>query len=105
MIGTASPFSIACICAAESSIVVSFTAKSLWTQDRCLCSSSCGLALVVFSKAPEPFMTLYGTSALCLVADHRKEEHIAFALMVSLAMIVLHILLKRMPERCFPKQD
>jgi len=36
-------------------------------------------------------MTLYGTFALCLVADHRKEEHIAFALMIPLVMLMGHV--------------
>src|SRR5215470_2546648 len=35
----------------------------------------------------------------------RKEQDILLPLMISLVMIVLHILLKRMPEGGFPKQD
>src|SRR5215471_15811977 len=105
MIGTASPFSIACICAAESSIVVSFTATSLWTQGRRLGPSSCGIALIVFEKAPEPFMTVYGAFARCLMVVHRQEEHIASALMIPLVMIVGHVSTQGMQQRRFPKQD
>jgi len=38
-------------------------------------------------------MTLEWTLTRRVLADRRKEQHIALALMISLVMIVLHILL------------
>ena len=49
--------------------------------------------------------TLHWTFALWLLADCRKEQHIAFALMIALVMKMRPILRQRMAERRFPKQD
>jgi hypothetical protein len=67
--------------------------------------NSCGVALVVFQKPTEPFATLYWTFTLCVLAGHRKEQHVALPLMIPLVMKMLHVLRQRMAERRFPKQD
>jgi hypothetical protein len=48
--------------------------------------NSCGLALIVFQQSSKPFTTLHGAFALCVLADRRKEQHIALTLMVPLVM-------------------
>ncbi len=68
-------------------------------------TASCGFTLVVFEEAPEPFATLYWAFPLWGWADHRKEEHVALALMIPLVMKMCHILRQRMAERPFPEQD
>ena len=67
--------------------------------------NACGLAHVVFQEPPESFTTLHWTWTFWVVADHRKEEHVAFALMMPLVMNMLHVLRQRMAERRFPTQD
>jgi len=47
------------------------------------------------SGAPEPFTTLHGTWTFWVLANRRKEEHVAFALMIALVMKMLHILRQR----------
>jgi len=42
---------------------------------------------------------------LSSVVDRRKEQHVAFALMIPLVMKMLHVLRQRMAERRFSKQD
>src|SRR5262245_30612858 len=37
-------------------------------------------------EAPEPFATLYWTFTLCVLADHRKEQHVALPLMIPLVV-------------------
>ena len=61
--------------------------------------------LVVFQESPEPFATPNRAFPLCVMADCRKEQHIALALMIPLGMKMLDILRQRMAERRFPKQD
>src|SRR5712691_3621120 len=68
--------------------------------------NSCGLVRIVFQESPEPFTTLDRTlTRRVLMTDHRKEQHVAFALMIPLVMIMLHILGQGMAERRFPEQD
>ena len=54
--------------------------------------NSCGFARVVFQESPEPFTTLNGTCTLWVLADHRREERVALALMIPLVMKMLHVL-------------
>src|SRR6266446_10769851 len=44
------------------------------------------------SGAPEPFATLHRALTLCVLADGRKEQYVALALMVPLVMNMLHVL-------------
>jgi hypothetical protein len=67
--------------------------------------NSCGRALIVFQEPPKPFTALYRAFALCLLAACRKEQDIPLPLMIALVMIVLHVLIKRVAERRFPKED
>ncbi len=67
--------------------------------------NSCGLAHVVFQGPPEPCTTRHGTWTFWVLADRRKEEHVAFALMIPLVMKMRDILRQRMAERRFPKED
>ena len=60
--------------------------------------NSCGLTRVVFEESPKPFAALYGALTLCILADWRKEQHVALALMIPLMMKMLHILRQRMAE-------
>src|SRR5713226_7723131 len=48
--------------------------------------NSCGFARIVFQEPPEPFTALNRAFALWVLADHRKEQHVALALMISLVM-------------------
>ena len=50
--------------------------------------NSCGFARVVFQEPPEPFTTLNRACTLCVLADRRKEQHVALALMIPLVMIM-----------------
>jgi len=50
-------------------------------------------------------MTLNGTCTFCVVADWRKEEHVALALMIPFMVKMLHMLRQRIVERRFPKED
>jgi len=75
------------------------TIYSVWSKN------SCGFARVVFQEPPEPFTTLHRALALCVLADRRKEQNIALALMIPLVMKMRDILPQRMAERRFPKQD
>src|SRR2546426_258852 len=67
--------------------------------------NSCGFARVVFQEPPEPFMTPHRAFTCCVLADRRKEQDIALALMIPLVMKMCDILRQRMTERGFPKQD
>ncbi len=51
--------------------------------------NSCGFTLVVFEEAPKSFATLNRALTLWGLADSRKEQHVAFSLMISLVMINL----------------
>src|SRR6266705_2981089 len=68
-------------------------------------NNSCGVACVVFQEPPKPFATLHRALTLCVLADCRKEQHVALALVLPLVMKMRHILRQRMAERRFPKQD
>ena len=57
-----------------------------------------GVARVVFQEPAKPFTALYWTLTHRVRADRRKEQPIALALMIPLAMIVCHILVERMPQ-------
>jgi len=48
--------------------------------------NSCGFAHVVFQEPSEPFTTLYRALTRCVLADRRKEQHVALALMIPLVM-------------------
>src|SRR6266700_4573272 len=54
--------------------------------------NSCSFTCVVFQEPSEPLTTLNGTCTFCVLADWRKEEHIALALMIALVMKMLHVL-------------
>ena len=43
-------------------------------------------------------MTLNGTCTFCVMADWRKEAHVALALMIALVMKMLHVVSQRMAE-------
>ncbi len=60
--------------------------------------NSCSFTCVVFQEPSEPLTTLNGTCTFCVLADWRKEEHIALALMIALVMKMLHVLCQCMPE-------
>src|SRR2546425_2450824 len=66
---------------------------------------SCRVVVVVFQQPAQPFTALNRACALCVVADRRKEQHIALALMIPLVMKMRHVLCQHMPERRFPKQN
>ena len=66
--------------------------------------NSCGFTLVVFEEAPKPFTTPNQAFTYCVLADRRKEQHVALALMISLVMIMRHILRQHMVERRFPTE-
>src|SRR2546427_5038079 len=68
-------------------------------------TASCGFTLVVFEEAPEPFATLYWAFPLWGWADHRKEEHVALALMIRLVMKMRHVFCKCTAEGALAKQD
>ena len=53
-------------------------------------------ALVVFEEASKPFTTPHRACTLWVLTDRRKEEHVALALMIPLAMVMLHILMEGM---------
>src|SRR5213596_3292439 len=67
--------------------------------------NSCGFARVVFQQPPKPFATLRRTLPLCVLADGRKEQHVALLLVIPLMMIMCHILRQCMVERRFSKED
>ena len=50
-------------------------------------------------------MTLDGTLTHRVLADRRKEQHVALALMSPLVMRMCHLLRQRRAERRFPKQN
>ena len=50
-------------------------------------------------------MTLDWTLTHRVLADRRKEQHVALALMMPLVMIMCHRLRQRRAERRFPKQN
>jgi len=58
--------------------------------------NSCGFARVVFQESPEPFATLYRACTLAVLADRRKEQDVALALVIPLVMKMRHILRQRM---------
>ena len=61
--------------------------------------NSCGFTLVVFEEASKPFTTSNGAYTFRVLADGRKEQHIALALVIALVMIMLHILVEGLPYR------
>src|SRR5712691_8535170 len=75
------------------------TCETVWSKN------SCGFTRVVFQQSPEPFTTLKWACTLCVLADCRKEQHVALALVIPLVMKMRHVLRQRMAERRFPKQD
>ena len=53
--------------------------------------NSCGLPLVVFQQPAKPLTTLQRAYTYRVLADWRKEEHVALALMIALVMKMLHV--------------
>jgi hypothetical protein len=56
--------------------------NAVWSKN------SCGFTHVVFQKPSEPFATLHRALTLCVLADGRKEQHIALTLVIALMMIM-----------------
>src|SRR6516225_8653643 len=97
---------MACICAADSSIIVFLTADSSLGLAMCAHPSiSCRVPLVVFQEPSEAFTTPHRTCVRFVLVDGRKEQHVALPLMIALVMKVCHILRQRMAERRFPKEN
>src|SRR5436190_23766765 len=67
--------------------------------------NSCGVARVVFQEPSEPFATLHRAFALRALADRRKEQGVALALMISLVMIMLYVFIDGATQGCFSKQN
>src|SRR2546427_5889033 len=70
-----------------------------------LVKHSCGLARVVFQEPAEPLTTLHRACPWMLLAGGWKEQDIPLPLMIALVMIMRHILVERMLEGRFTKQD
>ena len=68
-------------------------------------TSLCSFAIVVFQQSAEPFVTLDRFVALSRLAEHRKEHHIALALMRTFLMKMDDVLFESMAQRTFPKQN
>jgi ABC-type sulfate transport system permease component len=66
---------------------------------------SCGLAVVVLEQPTKPLPAAKATLSALRVAGRWEQDDVALALMIALVMIMLHILVARMPERRFSKQD
>ena len=75
------------------------------TSDPVWSRNSCGFTRIEFQQPAQPFTALNEACTICVLAERRKEQDIALPLMISLVVIVLHILVERMPERGFPKED
>ena len=67
--------------------------------------NTCGFAFVVFQETPKPFATSNRAFICCVLADRRKEEHVALALMISLVMIMRRVFIEDAIQRHFPKQN
>jgi hypothetical protein len=76
----------------EVPVAVGALTDLVWSKN------SCGLALIIFQQSSEPFATLNGTCTFWILADFRKEEHVALALMIALVKQMRHILRQRMAE-------
>ena len=77
---------------ATSQFSVPLLHKPVWSKN------SCGFVRVVFQEPPEPFTTLNRPLALRVLTDRRKEEHVAFTLVIPLVMKMRHILRQHMAE-------
>jgi hypothetical protein len=75
----------------------------MWRNGAAAYPSGC-LAVIVAQKSTESFATLYGLFTRRL-RHLRKQQHIAFALVVSLRVIVRKIILQRSPHAAFTKQN
>jgi len=64
--------------------------------------NSCGFTLVVFQEPPEPFATLHRAYTRLILADSRKEQHVAPLLVGMFFMIMGDIRYERMPQGGFP---
>ena len=60
--------------------------------------NSCGFTFVVFEESPKPFTTPNWACTCCILADRRKEQHIALAMMIPFVMEMLHVLCQCMAE-------
>jgi hypothetical protein len=60
---------------------------------------------VVFQEASEPFTTLHWALTLAAMAAGRKEQVIAFALMIPLVLVMVHVLVQHVPQGAFTKQN
>src|SRR5262245_4110377 len=65
---------------------------------------SCRVAMVVLEQPAEAFATLCWPFPLTALANHRKEQHVALALMIPFAMVIVHVLVQHMPQGAFTKQ-
>ena len=61
--------------------------------------------MVVLEQPTEAFATLCWPCPLTALANHRQEQHVALALMIPFAMVMVHVLVERMPEGGFTKQN
>ena len=78
---------------------ISLPPEPVWPKN------SCSFTLIVFEEASKSFTTSNRAGTFRVLANGRKEQHIVLALMIALVMIMLHVLLERMPERGFTKQN
>ena len=66
---------------------------------------SCRLAGVVLEQPSKPLTATKATLSHLRLAGRGEQEDVVLALMIALVMIMLPILVERMPERRFAKQD
>jgi len=67
--------------------------------------NSCGLTFVVFEETSKSFATPKWACLFRVPADSRKEQDIAFPLMISLVVIMFYVLMKRPRQGSLSKQD
>src|SRR5690349_6942619 len=67
--------------------------------------ASCSRTIIILQEPPKPFATLHRALTCCVLADWRKEQHVALTLAIPLMMKMRHVVCQRMVERRFPKED
>src|SRR5260370_7717019 len=65
----------------------------------------CRSPLVVLQQAPRSFSTPHCSHLPPCLRPRRKQDPIAFALMVALLVVMYDVLLQRSPQRRFSEQD
>src|SRR5258707_14731540 len=65
----------------------------------------CRFTLVVLQQAPQSFSTPHCSHVPPCLRPRRKQDPIAFALMVALLVVMYDVLLQRSPQGRFSKQD